>query len=92
MGHALRGAVTAWLALIVLQTVSTSGGSGRLASLFGDIDNLVRRALDPSVPAIPDHSTGAAATYQRPADMPVPAPSPYPTQLGRVGATGAFAN
>lgn len=97
MSHGLRGAVSAWLALIVLQTVSTKGGSGQLASLFSDVDQLVRRALDPNVPAIPDlrdGATAAAATtttpYTRPPDMPVPAASPNPTQRGTVGRVYAI--
>lgn len=96
MNHAFRGAVTAWLALIALQAVSTKGGSGRVASLFQDINRLVGRALDPTVPAIPDLRTGSwgqvtsTTPYSRPADMPVPAPSPNPTTLGRVG--GSYAN
>ena len=56
--HALRGAVTAWLALIALQAVSSRGGSGRVASFFGDVDGLVQRALSPDVPAIPDRRGG----------------------------------
>jgi hypothetical protein len=58
-GHALRGMVTAWLGLVVLQTVSTKGGSGRVAGLFGDVDRLIQRAFDPKVPAIPDRRGGA---------------------------------
>lgn len=56
-GHAVRGMVTAWLGLIVLQTVGSTG-SGRVAGAFADINRLVKRALDPSVPAIPDRRTG----------------------------------
>lgn len=63
---------TTWLALIALQTLSTPGASGRVASLFGDIDSLVQRALDPNVPAIPDRRTGATST-------PAPTSSPAPT-------------
>ena len=96
-GHALRGMVTAWLGLVVLQTVSTKGGSGRVAGLFTDLDNLVQRALNPTIPAIPDRRAGAgsstagaaqATPYTR--TLPVPAPTTYPTTLGRVG--GVFAN
>ena len=61
-GHALRGMVTAWLGLIVLQAVGSTKGSGRVAGLFADVDRLVKRALDPSIPAIPDRRTGAAST------------------------------
>jgi len=56
--HALRGAVTAWMALIVLNAVGTAGGSGRLASAFADVDRLIKRALSPDVPAIPDRRGG----------------------------------
>lgn len=56
-GHAVRGAVSAWLALIALQAIGTSGGSGRIAALFNDVDKLVKRALDPNVPAIRDRRT-----------------------------------
>lgn len=59
--HALRGAVTAWMALIVLRTVGTAGGSGRLASFFGDVDRLVQHALSPDVPAIPDRRGGSGS-------------------------------
>jgi hypothetical protein len=51
---AFRGAATAWMALIVLHTVGSANGSSRLAQLFTDVDNLVKRALSPDVPAIPD--------------------------------------
>lgn len=61
MGHTLRGAVTAWLALIALGTVAKSG-SGRVASFFGDVDHLVQRALSPSVPAIPDRRAAGSGT------------------------------
>src|SRR5206468_5947739 len=59
MGHTLRGAVSAWLALIVLQTVVTRG-SGRVADALAGLNGLAQRALDPNVPAIPDRRTGAA--------------------------------
>lgn len=65
MGHALRGAVTAWLALIALQAVVSQGGSGKIAGLFTDLDALLQRAFDPSVPAIPDRRNGATGTGTR---------------------------
>lgn len=58
-GHAVRGMVTAWLGLIVLSTVSTQRGSGRVAGFFTDVNGLVKRALDPGVPAIPDRRDGS---------------------------------
>jgi hypothetical protein len=60
MGHTLRGAITAWLALIALQTIVTSG-SGRVSSALTGLNTLVQRALSPDVPAIPDRRSGAAA-------------------------------
>jgi hypothetical protein len=50
----LRGVFGAWLGLIALQAVSTSGGSGRVAEAFRDLDGILQRVLDPKVPAIPD--------------------------------------
>jgi hypothetical protein len=66
---ALRGAMTAWLGLIALQAVSTTGGSGRISALFGDVNRLVERALDPKVPAIPDRRTAAPAASAPAAPM-----------------------
>jgi hypothetical protein len=65
-GHALRGVVTAWLALIVLQAAGTQNGSGRVAGLFTDINGLVKRALDPKVAAIPDRRNGATTAAPPP--------------------------
>jgi len=67
--HALQGAVTAWLALIALSAIGSKGGSGRVASLFADVDGLVQRALSPNVPAIPDRRGAAAggSSYLTPA-------------------------
>lgn len=56
-GHALRGAISSWLMLIALQAASTKGGSGRIAGLFADADQLLQRALNPNVPAIRDRRT-----------------------------------
>lgn len=54
----LRGVMTAWLGLIALQAVVSKGGSGRISELMGDVDRLLQRALDPTVPAIPDLRNG----------------------------------
>ena len=69
--HALRGALTAWMALIVLNTVGSAGGSGKVASLFGDVDRLVKRALSPDVPAIPDRrgKSVGGSSYITPAQV-----------------------
>lgn len=60
--HAFRGALTAWMTLIVLRTVGTAGGSGRIASLFTDLDGLVTRALSPDVPLIRDRRVSSRGT------------------------------
>jgi hypothetical protein len=62
-GHALRGAVTAWLGLIALETVVTSG-SGRVSSALSGVATLVNRALSSQVPAIPDRRGGSAGASQ----------------------------
>jgi hypothetical protein len=64
MGHTVRGAVSAWLALIVLQTVMTKG-SDQVAGALAGINGLVQRALSPNVPAIPDRRAGAGAAASR---------------------------
>jgi hypothetical protein len=56
----LQGAATAWLTLIVLQGLVSRGGSGRVAGLINEVNRLVVRVLDPTVPAIPDHSVSSA--------------------------------
>ncbi|WP_154793299.1 hypothetical protein [Occultella kanbiaonis] len=43
-----------WLGLIALQTLSGSGASGRVAEAFRDANTIIEKALDPTVPAIPD--------------------------------------
>jgi hypothetical protein len=57
-GGALRGALSAWLGLIALQAVSTKGGSGRIVELANSVSSFVDRALDPTIPAIPDLRSG----------------------------------
>lgn len=79
--RAFRGAVTAWMALIVLRTVGTAGGSGRLAQLFTDLDGLVQRALSPDVPAIPDIRRRGAGTYDADGNF-------YPAVPDSVGGRG----
>lgn len=59
---AFRGAAGACLGLVVLQVATTREGSGKVAGVLTAIDSLVRRAMDPTVPAIPDRS-GAVAPY-----------------------------
>jgi hypothetical protein len=57
IGHAVRGAASAALALIALEAVTTSG-SGRVASFFADVSNLLARAISPDVPLIKDRRSG----------------------------------
>jgi hypothetical protein len=58
--------VTAWFGLIVLQTVVSQQGSGRVASAMADVNRLVQRALDPRVAAIPDRRAGRPAAAAAP--------------------------
>ncbi len=63
MKRGLTSAFTTWLALVALQTLATSKSSPkRLASFFEDANSVLERALDPTVPAIPDRRAGAAST------------------------------
>lgn len=56
----VRGALGAVGGLIVLQAFTTSKGSGAVGGLLGAVNGLVTRALDPSVPLIPDHSSSSS--------------------------------
>ena len=78
---------TTWLALIALQAVVSRGGSGRISSLFADADALLNRALDPTVPAIPDHRTTTTTTTTAPAVAQAPTPTP---RLPVTGSTSTF--
>jgi hypothetical protein len=61
MAHGtVRATAAACLGLIALQAVGTRGGSSRIAQLLGDANALVQRALDPSIPAIPDLANGGS--------------------------------
>lgn len=69
--HAVRGALSAWLGLIVLQAVVRPGGAvdtGRFGGLISDASGLLTRALSANVAAIPDRRTGAAtgSNYSQP--------------------------
>lgn len=54
----IRGVVAGVLALIALQVITSRGGSKNVTGLFGTAGSMVKRALDPSVPAIPDLRKG----------------------------------
>jgi hypothetical protein len=62
-GHALRGAVVAWMGLIVLRTVGAAAPTGKITSLFSDVDGFLQRVISQDVPAIPDHGTKASGTH-----------------------------
>lgn len=53
-------AFTTWLGLVALQAVVSRGGSGRISQAFTDLDKLLERVLDPTVPAIPDRRAGSS--------------------------------
>lgn len=88
---AVRGAVSAWLGLIVLQTVTSKGGSGKVAGAFDAVNSLVKRALDPGVAAIPDYAHGggspssptSGSSSSTAPKLPAAAPA-YTTVGGRV--------
>jgi len=82
---------TTWLALIALQAVVSKAGSGRIGSLFADANNVLNRALDPNVPAIPDHRTTTTTTTSTTTTAPAAAVNPTPTpRLPPAGSTSTF--
>ena len=76
---------TTWLGLIALQAVVSRAGSGRIGSLFADANNVLNRALDPTVPAIPDHRTTTSTTTTTTA----PAVATTPALTPRLPVTGS---
>lgn len=66
---AVRGAMAAWLGLVALQTLTSGDSSGKVGGAFDWVASVFQRALDPSIPAIPDHSnkSGANSTTPSPA-------------------------
>ncbi len=60
---ALRGAFTAVLGLVALETiVSTKGAAERTGGLLGDVAGIIDHALSPAVALIPDRSAGGGGT------------------------------
>jgi hypothetical protein len=57
IGHAVRGAASAALALIVLEAVGSDRG-GRVGSFFADVSGLLAKAISPDVPLIPNRAAG----------------------------------
>lgn len=51
---ALKGVIAGVGVLVALPAVAQAGSKGRVSSLFGIVDQVVQRALDPKVPLIPD--------------------------------------
>jgi hypothetical protein len=74
---ALRGMAGGVLTLVVFQGL-TGRASGRVGALVDTVNQLITRALDPSVPAIPDHSTPTA-----------PGTDINPTSTGQASADGS---
>lgn len=70
---AFRGALTAWLGLITLQTVVSKSGSSQVSGIFGVLDSMVQRALDPNIAALPDHGKPDANTVASAAQAAVAA-------------------
>lgn len=89
---ALRGMAGGVLTLVVLQGL-TGKGAGRVGGLVDTISGLVSRALDPNVPAIPDHShpAGGSSSSSAGAGATVPGAyvngQPIPAGLEHAGAT-----
>lgn len=75
----LRGAMVAWLGLIALQSFASSehDSPGRLRSALADVNGLVKRAIDPNVPAIPDRRTRSTSTPAPSSPRPVTPGSRY---------------
>jgi hypothetical protein len=55
-------AVSAWLSLIALQALTSPSAPSRVSGLFTGAQSFVERALNPTVPAIPDLRTSATGT------------------------------
>lgn len=83
---AMRSALTACLGLVVLQKLTTVTGSSSVSGLIDAANSVVKRAIDPNVPAIPDLAGGGGgAGEQAPLPSPtVPAPSSVPPNPRRV--------
>ncbi len=58
---AVTTAVSTVLGLTLLQTLTVGESASRVGSLLRDVDHLLERALDPTVPAIPDRSVHGPA-------------------------------
>ena len=57
IGHAVRGAATAALTLIVIEAVG-SDRTGAVGTFFADVSKLLAKAISPDVPLIPNRAAG----------------------------------
>lgn len=71
---------TTWLSLIALQALTSPGAPARVSQAFAGANHLLERALDPTVPAIPDRS--ASGTSQPATAVPSVATTTTPTTIG----------
>lgn len=76
-----RGVLSSILALIIFQVLVSKGASKNVSGLLGAVGTTAKKALDPTVAAIPDLSHGSAsAPSSAPAPAPgTPTPIPAPT-------------
>jgi hypothetical protein len=58
----LGWAFSAWLSLIALQALTSPSAPTRVSGLFSGAQVFVDRALNPTVPAIPDLRTSATGS------------------------------
>ncbi|MDO8107146.1 hypothetical protein Q6348_08045 [Isoptericola sp. b441] len=75
--RALTSALTAGLGLIALQAIVSRGGSGRVGQAFAGLQSVINRALDPTVPAVPDRRTTTSTPTVTPSSFTGPSlPAP----------------
>lgn len=85
-----RGLLSGVLGLVALQVVvSTSGSANRVGSGLTDVASLLRRALSPAVPLVPDLRGASSGTSARPtvATAPPADPGAAPSSVLRVVPT-----
>lgn len=72
--------LTAILALIIFQVLVSKRASKNVTGLLGAVTTTAKKALDPTIAAIPDLSHGAASAPSSPPPAPgTPTPIPAPT-------------
>jgi len=86
------GAFGMWLGLVALQTLVQPAASGRVSSLFVDVNNAVNRLLAAWEPGIPDRRPGAAKVVDPTAPVnPGGGTGPSPTWGAAVPTRNPFA-